>query len=501
MRWILFWLSIIVPISAIPQETISVDAQEPMRVCSATVAPPCATAPKAIGAPDPTYSDEARRARLQGTVLLAIIVAKDGLARDIRVEKSLGSGLDEQAVSAVRQWKFAPGTYNGSPVPTQIHVEVNFRLTAGVSDSTSASQNSASSVASEVNNLFTGAADANNRHDYQTAADLARRITTLAPQNSNGWNLLGVTLLTLHQWDAAVSALRRAIDLSPGSSFAYNNLGRVYWAQHKYDEAAVQFQKQIVVNSKDPYAHANLGMMLRDEKKCDAAMPELQKALAITPSHSGVLLAMGECDLEKGDKAKGFSEIEQAASASPSSGTWNGAAYILAKHNVELARAEKWAQDAINMQSIQLRSISLDHLLPTQFSLVNGIAAQWDTLGWVYFVGGDPAKAAGFVQASWDLRTNPIVGDHLGQIWEKLNRTEDARRVYAMAIVGADDPLARESTETADAVAHATERLSALGESKRSLRKLLENSRKELQERHALMLPNITARLKAATSF
>ena len=86
------------------------------------------SAPKTIFAPDPDYSEEARKATFQGTVVLWMIVAPDGRARDIRVVRSLGMGLDEKAIEAVRTWRFDPARKDGQPVAVQISVEVSFRL-------------------------------------------------------------------------------------------------------------------------------------------------------------------------------------------------------------------------------------------------------------------------------------------------------------------------------------------------------------------------------------
>jgi protein TonB len=86
------------------------------------------SAPHAIYAPDPEYSEEARRAKYQGTVLLWVIVGSDGRPRDIRILRSLGMGLDEKAVEAVRQWRFDPSTKDGHPVAVEVNIEVSFRL-------------------------------------------------------------------------------------------------------------------------------------------------------------------------------------------------------------------------------------------------------------------------------------------------------------------------------------------------------------------------------------
>jgi TonB family protein len=86
------------------------------------------SAPRALYAPDPDYSEEARRAKFQGTVVLWVVVGADGRPKDTRIQRSLGMGLDEKAIEAVRRWKFEPALKDGKPVAVQINVEMNFRL-------------------------------------------------------------------------------------------------------------------------------------------------------------------------------------------------------------------------------------------------------------------------------------------------------------------------------------------------------------------------------------
>jgi periplasmic protein TonB len=86
------------------------------------------SAPKALYAPDPEYSEEARKAKYQGTVVLWLVVSPDGRPQQIRIQRALGMGLDEKAIEAVKQWKFEPARKDGQPVPVMINVEVNFRL-------------------------------------------------------------------------------------------------------------------------------------------------------------------------------------------------------------------------------------------------------------------------------------------------------------------------------------------------------------------------------------
>jgi periplasmic protein TonB len=84
--------------------------------------------PRAIYHPEPEYSEEARRVHFQGVVSLLIVVEPDGRASHLRVMRSLGMGLDEKALEAVRTWRFEPGTKEGRPVPVLMEVEVDFRI-------------------------------------------------------------------------------------------------------------------------------------------------------------------------------------------------------------------------------------------------------------------------------------------------------------------------------------------------------------------------------------
>jgi TonB family protein len=86
------------------------------------------SAPEAISTPDPQYTEEARSAKTQGTCVLLLIVDQQGLPQDIHVVRSLGHGLDQKAIEAVKQWRFHPALKDGHPVNVQISVEVGFRL-------------------------------------------------------------------------------------------------------------------------------------------------------------------------------------------------------------------------------------------------------------------------------------------------------------------------------------------------------------------------------------
>lgn len=105
-----------------------------------TVAPPTLSAcplfrigqgvspPRQSFSQDPSFSEPARMAKYQGTVILGLIVTEEGLPTNVHITNPLGYGLDEKAVQAVQTWKFRPALKDGQPVRVEIAVEVSFHL-------------------------------------------------------------------------------------------------------------------------------------------------------------------------------------------------------------------------------------------------------------------------------------------------------------------------------------------------------------------------------------
>jgi periplasmic protein TonB len=88
-----------------------------------------ASAPTVLREVRPSYTGEAMRARIQGSVILEAVVQRDGTLRDIRVIRSLDpGGLDRQAVLAAEQWRFNPGRRDGQPVDVLVTIVLDFRI-------------------------------------------------------------------------------------------------------------------------------------------------------------------------------------------------------------------------------------------------------------------------------------------------------------------------------------------------------------------------------------
>lgn len=88
--------------------------------------------PKVLSRVEPVYSERARKHKLQGKVVVSAIVRKDGSLKVLKVVRGLGMGLNENAIKALKKWRFRPGTRDGEPVDVALNVEVSFRLSTPV---------------------------------------------------------------------------------------------------------------------------------------------------------------------------------------------------------------------------------------------------------------------------------------------------------------------------------------------------------------------------------
>jgi TonB family protein len=84
--------------------------------------------PKLLYKAEPKYSEEARKAKYSGTVLLSVEIDTKGRVGAIRVVRPLGLGLDEKAIECVQKWKFRPALKDGRPVAVRVSIEISFRL-------------------------------------------------------------------------------------------------------------------------------------------------------------------------------------------------------------------------------------------------------------------------------------------------------------------------------------------------------------------------------------
>jgi tetratricopeptide (TPR) repeat protein len=311
--------------------------------------------------------------------------------------------------------------------------------------------------------------------NFQLAIELLQRAVQQDPKHKSAWNNLGRAYLGLNQNEQAIAALKSQIEINPYDQYAYNNLGLAYEAELKFNDAIQQFQKQIEINPLDPFAHGALGELYIKQKNFAQALPELEKAVNLQPQNALLQISLGQSYIATNQTEKGMAAFEKAISLAPVPVTWNNIAYSLAEQNVQLERADQYADAAINAVETQLRDVTVDNLRYQDLATAGFLYNVWDTKGWVEFKRGNLELAEQYIRAAWLASGSGNICGHLGEIYEKRGEREKAIHYYVLSLA---------DTTPGD---EARARLSALGVP-RDLGQMVEQGRRELKQQRTVSL-------------
>jgi tetratricopeptide (TPR) repeat protein len=117
----------------------------------------------------------------------------------------------------------------------------------------------------------------------------------------------------------------------------------------------------------------------------------------------------------------------------------NNVAYALAENKTNVELAQQYAERAI--KQLDARSVEDVEDVGLGTAVTYQLSLTWDTLGWVYFQSGDITRAESFVRSAWFLGQDAIVGEHLGEIYEKQGKPKEAVHVYELALAAIGTPL------------------------------------------------------------
>ena len=304
---------------------------------------------------------------------------------------------------------------------------------------------SASGGSESAGDLNSAAIQAINNQRYDLAVDLLQRVVKLDPKYKSAWDNLGRAYLALGRYDQAIQAFQKQIEINPYDEFAYNGLGVVYQQQSKFDEAIKEFQKQIEINPLDLNAHGNLGNLYVNQKKFAEAVPELEKAVSMQPKNPLLQITLGQAYIGNNQTEKGMAAFEKAISVAPVPVTWNNIAYSLSEQNIQLDRASKYADTAINAVDTQMRDVNLDRLRMQDIGTSNFLFNVWDTKGWIEYKLGHLDTAEAYILPAFLASGRGDEAEHLGEIYEKRGNRDEAIRYYTFSLIS-DNPSAEALT-------------------------------------------------------
>ncbi len=285
----------------------------------------------------------------------------------------------------------------------------------------------------KADDLIAAGAAALQNQNYQAAVDSYKRAIELEPKNKIAFRGLGAAYLNLQKKQDAISTFNKLLEINPYDEYAYTGIGYAQIIDHDYDKAADAFRKQVEINPLDATAQYSLASALVQLRRFPEALPEMEKTAKLMPRTAEIQASLGQIYLEVKQPEKAMAAFEKAVELGANATVWNNVAYELANHNLQLDRAQQYAESAVSEIATQLRNVDVQRLRIDDFRHVNEISSYWDTLGWVLFQRGDVPQARKFIESAWLLGPNGEVAYHLGEILEKEGHRDDAIQMYAAA--------------------------------------------------------------------
>ncbi|HEV3512203.1 MAG TPA: tetratricopeptide repeat protein, partial [Candidatus Sulfotelmatobacter sp.] len=290
----------------------------------------------------------------------------------------------------------------------------------------------------EILGVFTQGTIALQQRDFQKAQELFEKIIAKDPNYKGVHFNLGLALVARGRTEDAIGEFRKEEKISPENQRSYQVVAAFLMRTGRRDEAMEEWRKLLKVDPGNRTAASSLAGLLYQAERYPEAVSVLEAAVKAAPDSSGLQYQLGEAYIKtkQNDKAVAtFQKVMEQKSDDPE--TLNNVAYTLAENNLKLDLAQQYAEKAVRQLEEQAGGKPSDDTalhVTFDFSLV------WDTLGWVYFQQGDVRRAEPLVRSAWLLGEDSLVAEHLGEIYEKEGKTEQAAHAYESALAVSSVP-------------------------------------------------------------
>ena len=270
--------------------------------------------------------------------------------------------------------------------------------------------------------------------DVAAARDAFTRVEKLNPKQTDLWRGYGLAFLLDQQEDKALEALQKELRYHPDSIIVYPIVAQLQMRSGHSDDAMETWRSLLKVSPKDETAAWGLWRLAIEKKRYTEAVEPFQTALKSAPGNAHIEGMLGEVLLRGGKKDEGVAVLKRMGAHAPAFYDLNNAAWALADTDTDLKLAKEYAEEAVASIEDEAKKAAIPTLTDKDLGRMDTMASGWDTLGWVYFHQGDLAKAERYIRAAWLLGQGPAEADHLGQIYERQKKRQEAVHAYRLAL-------------------------------------------------------------------
>jgi tetratricopeptide (TPR) repeat protein len=270
--------------------------------------------------------------------------------------------------------------------------------------------------------------------DYASAITALKYAVSLDPNFSRAWIELGWVYSASADKSSALNAFQKAVEADPKQILPYKILAFNYAFLGNRDNAITTWQRVQSMVPDDPDMAADLGGLYMAEKRYSEATPLFEAGAKADPSDAYAQLRLGMVRLRSRNMDQGLEALHKALQIDSGAEMLNNVAYEMAEADTNLGEALVYSQRSVNEVEERSQKVDLENIQKSDLRIPFTIAAYWDTMGWIYFKMNDLALAESYLDSSWRLAQDGVVGDHLGQLYEKEQKMPAALHMYMLAL-------------------------------------------------------------------
>jgi len=270
--------------------------------------------------------------------------------------------------------------------------------------------------------------------DVSSATTALKYAVSLDAGFSRAWIELASVYAQGADKSSSLSAFQKAVDADPKQVVPYKILAVVYMSLGKRDDAISTWQRLQGVAPHDPDLAPSLGALYMTQKRYEEATTLFAAAVQAQPSNAYAHMSLGMVQLRSHNKEQALAELHKALEIDSGAEMLNNVAYEMAEADTELSDALAYSQRSVKNVEDRSQKVDLEKTQKEDWVLPMTLNAYWDTLGWIYFKMGDLKQAESYLNSAWQISQDGMVGDHLGQVYEKEKRLPAALHMYNLAL-------------------------------------------------------------------
>jgi tetratricopeptide (TPR) repeat protein len=272
------------------------------------------------------------------------------------------------------------------------------------------------------------------KKDYTSAITALKYAVSLDANFSRAWIELGWNYAASKDKSSALNAFQKAVEADPKQVIAYKVLALMYIDLADRESAIATWQKLQRIAPDDRDLSLYLGGIYMEQERYSEAASLFESATKANPSDAFAQLRLGTVRLRSRNTDQGLNALRKALEIDPGAEMLNDVAYAMAEADTNLPDALGYSQRSVKELEERSQKVDLENIQQADLWLPFTICAYWDTLGWIYFKKGDLALAESYLSSAWQFSEDGVMGDHLGQVYEKEQKLPAAAHMYALAL-------------------------------------------------------------------